>query len=101
MLALGQVTILFGVLKYTRFYGLDNILGIIHILLWAGLAIMGEVIYQLTKNRKDDFIDLDKSITIDEFRERVKGGEQLVILDDMVLNVANFLTNHPGGRFVL
>ena len=32
---------------------------------------------------------------------RVKSGEQLVILDDMVLDVSQFQFKHPGGKFVI
>lgn len=28
-------------------------------------------------------------------------GEKLVILDDMVLDVSKFMSNHPGGRFAI
>ena len=45
VLTLGQITILFGVLKFTSFYGLSDILGIIHMLVFAlGFGIC-ETIY--------------------------------------------------------
>ena len=31
----------------------------------------------------------------------MKAGYEYVILDDMVLNVAEYMTNHPGGKFVI
>lgn len=37
----------------------------------------------------------------DEFRKAVSGGEELVILDDLVLNVAKFKSEHPGGKFLV
>jgi cytochrome b involved in lipid metabolism len=40
-------------------------------------------------------------MSIEEFNRRVHGGEQLVLLDDYVLDVAKFKANHPGGRFVI
>jgi len=36
-----------------------------------------------------------------DFQERVKNGEKLVVLDDMVLDVSSFINNHPGGNFSL
>lgn len=33
--------------------------------------------------------------------EMVKGGRQLVVLDDLVLDVASFVNFHPGGSFVV
>ena len=38
---------------------------------------------------------------MDEFRKRVEGGEKLVILDDLVLDVSKFAPNHPGGKFAI
>jgi len=36
-----------------------------------------------------------------EFEERVANGEQLVILDDMVLDISDFKGDHPGGQFLI
>lgn len=36
-----------------------------------------------------------------EFKELVAAGRQLVILDDMVLDIKNYVLNHPGGQKVL
>lgn len=40
-------------------------------------------------------------ITEEEFEERVKLGEKLVILDDMVLDISTFAYCHPGGDFLI
>jgi cytochrome b involved in lipid metabolism len=39
------------------------------------------------------------SMSLDEFKGRVKSGAKLVILDDLVLDVTDYQFNHPGGRF--
>jgi len=36
-----------------------------------------------------------------EFDARVNGGEQLLLLDDMVLDVRKFKSEHPGGQFLI
>ena len=36
-------------------------------------------------------------MTITEFKNLVKKGRKLVILDDLVLDVSTYLYNHPGG----
>jgi hypothetical protein len=41
------------------------------------------------------------SIDVATFNQRVKAGEKLVILDDMVLDVSKFQSSHPGGKFVI
>lgn len=41
------------------------------------------------------------NMTIEVFNERVKNGQQLVILDDLVLDISRYQFSHPGGKFVL
>lgn len=36
-----------------------------------------------------------------EFEKALLDGRKLVILDEMVLDVEKFISQHPGGRFVL
>lgn len=43
----------------------------------------------------------DVIISEDEFEERVKQGEKLVILDDLVLTIDEYGWRHPGGSFVI
>ena len=40
-------------------------------------------------------------MTPKEFEERIAGGEQLVLLDDLVLDISQYEINQPGGRFVI
>jgi cytochrome b involved in lipid metabolism len=35
---------------------------------------------------------------VKEYETRLQQGEQLLILDDMVLDVTGFIDSHPGGR---
>lgn len=44
-----------------------------------------------------DVYALQRKITPDEFRKMVADGQQLVILDDMVLDISKFMRLHPGG----
>lgn len=38
---------------------------------------------------------------MDEFEQMITAGRKVVILDDMVLDVAKFMGGHPGGKFAL
>jgi cytochrome b involved in lipid metabolism len=40
-------------------------------------------------------------MTREDFDSRIRGGEKLCILDDMVLNVESFRADHPGGQFLI
>ena len=55
-----------------------------------------EDVYKVPLENKNGLI-----ITTAEFDERVNNDEKLVIMDGMVLNVAEFLEYHPGGQFVI
>mmetsp|Transcript_16504 Transcript_16504/g.25504 ORF Transcript_16504/g.25504 Transcript_16504/m.25504 type:complete len:288 (+) Transcript_16504:162-1025(+) len=37
----------------------------------------------------------------EEFEKRVEKGEQLVVLDDLILDVKEYASVHPGGEFLL
>ena len=41
------------------------------------------------------------NITEMEFEERVKNGEKLWILDDLVLDLSEYQEEHPGGKFLI
>jgi hypothetical protein len=43
----------------------------------------------------------DNTITLEDFEALLQKGEKLVILDDLVLDVAWFMDEHPGGHFTL
>jgi hypothetical protein len=46
---------------------------------------------------EESFSKVQKSMMIHEFEEAVARGDQLVILDEFVLDVAPFIKYHPGG----
>ena len=63
---------------------------------------MSEYLYRRNKEKEEAFIKPENIyMEREEFENLVKKGRKLVILDDMVLDVAKFLTCHPGGYFVL
>jgi cytochrome b involved in lipid metabolism len=69
---------------------------------FVGIILVFEIFYQiyLTKEISLGPIKTEhrKFITLNDFKDRVeKKGEKLVILDDYILDVTNFLTVHPGG----
>jgi len=59
-----------------------------------------ETTFQYLKYDTAEFrVPNKKPITLEEFHNRVLAGEALVILDDMVLDVAKFQWEHPGGTW--
>ena len=67
----------------------------------ALVLIPQEIIYWITYYREDPFVKSYKTMTVIEFEHKVKNGEQLVVLDDMVLDISKFIAHHPGGKFAL
>jgi stearoyl-CoA desaturase (delta-9 desaturase) len=45
--------------------------------------------------------DIVPSLTLKEFNIEIENGSNLVILDNLVLDITDFINEHPGGRFVL
>jgi cytochrome b involved in lipid metabolism len=46
-------------------------------------------------------VDVSTIVTREEFDQRIDEGEELVVLDDMILDVSEFKSEHPGGRFLI
>ena len=67
------------------------------------LLVAFEIYYQIFKFLKPDpFTYPIEIMTVKDFTNRVVlEGQKLVILDDLVLEVADYMDNHPGGRFLL
>jgi len=57
--------------------------------------------YQWTWRQEDAFKYPEITISEEEFAQRVKEGEKLVILDNMVLDIGSYAYAHPGGAFLL
>ena len=69
-----------------------------------GLLFMigNEFRYQRMLNQLDEFdVKQYPVITETEFEERVKKGENLSILDNLVLDLTNYAHQHPGGAFLI
>lgn len=47
-----------------------------------------ETVFQIVKRRDTPFMGTNEIITISEFNHRLKQGEELVILDDLVLDIS-------------
>jgi cytochrome b involved in lipid metabolism len=67
------------------------------VLLFAAL----ETRHQCLIRRKEPFVKPKKIMDSQDFEERVNKGEKLMILDDLVLDVSEFINHHPGGKFFI
>jgi cytochrome b involved in lipid metabolism len=76
---------------------------------WLSLGIMGFIVltnesyFQWIKRKEDPFVTNKtlKNMKQEAFHDMVAKGQKLVILDNMVLDVASFVYKHPGGAYLL
>ena len=78
-------------------------LGTLNLFVMLLITIGLEARFRWQRKQEDPFIaaELKDVITEQEFEARVKKGEQLCILDDLVLDLSSYAFAHPGGAFVL
>ena len=104
MLLLSEAAIVSGSLKYASYQGETlNVPGLVHFFAFFILILLTEGIFQKFKRGEKSFVEPtdNETITLEEFDKRVLGGEHLVILDDLILDVSHFMTEHPGGKFLI
>jgi len=73
------------------------------------LGYFGSLAYGEYKHRKqlNTFVplkgikDIPQNMSRKDFNEAVMRGRQLMILDNLVIDVQEFINEHPGGKFVL
>eukprot|EP00347_Sterkiella_histriomuscorum_P017418 403349450 len=83
VLFVSQGAILSGIYKGLMIYGLD----------WY--------ICKINKGEIPSTDSIKTSLTIDDYYEKVNKGEQLMLLDDVVLDVRKYKLDHPGGQFLM
>ena len=94
-----------GFIDFYTYFGKHQtgvILAIVSTILFFIFLIAGELRYcwKLSKNEK--LLETHhKTMSREEFDDRITKGEMLVLLDDLVLNVEAFAKEHPGGRFLI
>jgi len=108
MILLSQISILTGGMYYNSWIVYSSKHGsqskplvIVHFILFFLLMTVIEGIYQQFLKKETQFSEVSNTISREDFKKRVAGGEQLVIMDDMVLDVSKFKLSHPGGKFVI
>lgn len=104
LVIVSQATIGTGAYNFYSFDGKDSVgWGIAggSAALFFTLLLVGEIRHQIRLRKEIEFVRPETTMTSAEFEQAVAEGRKLVILDELVLDVERFTSQHPGGRFVL
>jgi hypothetical protein len=72
-----------------------------NLLFWVLSILIGEALLWRRKNSEVTWKQVYETMNRDEFEESVANGTPLMLLDNLVLNVSEFINQHPGGRFLI
>ena len=104
LIFVSQVTLIAGfyifykqLMETTRGYALA---ALNFVVFWGSLA-GGEIWHRKRLAREDPFTKVQETMTEKEFNDLVERGRKLVILDEFVLDVYDYIDWHPGGKFLL
>lgn len=104
-----QLTITTGILRRVSIGGDDQpkkvALAVLNVVLFFGAILIFEIRHQrilreLVPFKTSGQLLLNKMDRV-LFDENLKLGVELVLLDDLVLNVKDFVSVHPGGKFAI
>ncbi|CDW75650.1 cytochrome b5-like heme steroid binding domain containing protein [Stylonychia lemnae] len=104
IIIISQVAIISGVFSYSeQFLEEDerSPLGIVQIVIFFFFWIALEIRYQFMIRSKVSSSDRYRLVTMKEFNRLIQEGRKLVILDDLIIDVAKYIFDHPGGPQVL
>ena len=75
-----------------------------NMMFWACVLLGGEAYHQYKMRTGVQFksrFDIQRTMTRAEFDTAVENGEKLCIIEDLVLDVKQYIMAHPGGKFVI
>jgi len=76
-------------------------LGIVNVVLFFSVLFIAEVIFRAIRRKETPFVSPSKTMKIADFDNLIQSGHKLVILDDLVLDVSQYMPEHPGGKFLI
>jgi len=112
VILLGQAAVFTGIHYYRRnpAHASSFPLEYLQVALAVAVFLAMEIVYRMDRAKEIPFRapasaggmqTANAPITIDAFQQLIAAGRKVVILDDMVLDVAKFMGGHPGGTFAL
>jgi len=101
-----QVTVVTGlnhyqVLQPAQNYAMKQGLICGNVAFWLLSIGLGEFLLWRRHRTPVTWKTVEQTMNREQFEKAVKDGIPLVLLDNLVLNVGEFINQHPGGRFVI
>lgn len=100
-LALAQGVIINGGFDATKFGKISWILCIIQTVFGLAFFVGFEIRHRRSVAKDVPYEAQVITVSGEEFEDRIRNGEQLVLLEDLVLDISEFKADHPGGQFAI
>ncbi|CDW73578.1 cytochrome b5-like heme steroid binding domain containing protein [Stylonychia lemnae] len=96
-----QLAIIGGTMNYTKNNVNGSVLAFVHTSFYFFILIVYESAYRYFSKKVVPIREHEITMDYEEFYNRILKGEKLVILNDKVLDVGNYMTAHPAGIFIM
>ena len=102
LLIVSQIATLLGVIRYNDETS-DGTLGYANLSIFLGTWAVLEAYYRLKHSRRihTSQDEITTFLSLKEFNLKLKQSHRLVVLDNFVFNLENYVSNHPGGERLL
>eukprot|EP00347_Sterkiella_histriomuscorum_P018766 403344262 len=98
---ISQLAIIGGTLTYNQWDVEGTLLAFIHCGFFYTVLITYELTFRFVHRKNTKFISHPNKMTVQEFEDRIKKGEQLVLMNHLVLDISRYKFSHPAGAFVI
>lgn len=96
-----QGLVLFAIMDNYAFLPQWIFVSIFQFVVTASIAIVCEIRFQRIWWEEVPYKLPAEVMTVEDFEKALHNGRKLLILDDLILDVAEFYKVHPGGKFVI
>jgi len=100
-----QIAVISGINRYTiqlaQNIALKQLLICLNVAFWLIAIGLGEILLFMQHRSLVLWKNVNETMTREQFESAIENNIPLVLLDNLVLNVKEFMNQHPGGRFLI
>jgi cytochrome b involved in lipid metabolism len=71
------------------------------LMMFTAILLFFELRYRKIMAERDPFTKVQTKMTSEQFEREVASGKQYALLEDVIVDLAPYFKDHPGGAFVL